>query len=342
MYLQIFVSSFIVFLTLFFLFKKSRLLNDNVETSKHKKLVFSKNSPIIIGGIYLLIIIFFYFPDHLLKLKIIGLLILSLGLFSDKNVISNPTTRLIIQIIILFSFVLIEDLYIKSISVQILDDLLSNHIFNIFFTVFCFAILINGSNFLDGLNILTSGYFLLVLIFLIFLNSQFDIRFDYIDEVKILTIALSIFVFFNLFGYCYLGDGGVYLLSTIIGFILINLFNSNIYISPYFIVLLLWYPAFENLFSLTRRLYLKTKVSNPDKLHLHQLIYRYFILKKIFNKKILNSFTSLIILIYNLLIFSISIKYYFHTKTLLALIILNLIIYILLYNFLSKKFVSKK
>jgi UDP-N-acetylmuramyl pentapeptide phosphotransferase/UDP-N-acetylglucosamine-1-phosphate transferase len=226
--------------------------------------------------------------------------------------------------------------------VQILDDLLSNHIFNIFFTVFCFAILINGSNFLDGLNILTSGYFLLVLIFLIFLNSQFDIRFDYIDEVKILIIALSIFVFFNLFGYCYLGDGGVYLLSTIIGFILINLFNSNIYISPYFIVLLLWYPAFENLFSLTRRLYLKTKVSNPDKLHLHQLIYRYFILKKIFNKKILNSFTSLIILIYNLLIFSISIKYYFHTKTLLALIILNLIIYILLYNFLSKKFVSKK
>ena len=36
-----------------------------------------------------------------------------------------------IQIIILFSFVLIEDLYIKSVSVQILDDLLNNHIFNI-------------------------------------------------------------------------------------------------------------------------------------------------------------------------------------------------------------------
>ena len=342
MYLQIFVNSFLVFLVMFFLFKKSHLLNDNVEISKHKKLVFSKDSPIIIGGIYLFTIVFFYFPDEFLKLKIISLLILLLGLFSDKNIISNTTTRFIIQIIILITFVIIEDVYIKSVSVEILDDLLSNHILNLFFTVFCFAVLINGSNFLDGLNILISGYFLMVLIFLIFLNNQYDIRFDNIGEVKILIIALTIFVMFNLFGYCYLGDGGVYLLSSIVGFILLDLFNSNIYISPYFVVLLLWYPAFENLFSLTRRLYLKTKISNPDKLHLHQLIYRYFKLKKTFDKRISNSLVSILILIYNFLIFSISIKYYFHTKTLLAFIILNLTIYIVLYNFLSKKLVSKK
>ena len=342
MYLQIFVNSFLVFLVMFFLFKKSSLLNDNVEISKHKKLVVSKDSPIIIGGIYLFTIVFFYFPDEFLKLKVISLLILLLGLFSDKNIISNSTTRFIIQIIILITFVIIEDVYIKSVSIEILDNLLSNHILNLFFTVFCFVVLINGSNFLDGLNILISGYFLMVLIFLIFLNNQYDIRFDSIGEVKILIIALTIFVMFNLFGYCYLGDGGVYLLSTIVGFILLDLFNSKIYISPYFVVLLLWYPAFENLFSLLRRLYLKTKISNPDKLHLHQLIYRYFILKKVFDRKISNSLTSILILVYNFLIFAISIKYYFHTKTLLAFIILNLTIYIVLYNFLSKKLISKK
>ena len=47
--------------------------------------------------------------------------------------------------------------------------------------------------------------------------------------------------------------------------------------------ILLWYPAFENLFSLIRRSF-KKNVSEADKLHLHQLIFRY-LNKKIFNKK---------------------------------------------------------
>jgi UDP-N-acetylmuramyl pentapeptide phosphotransferase/UDP-N-acetylglucosamine-1-phosphate transferase len=54
-----------------------------------------------------------------------------------------------------------------------------------------------------------------------------------------------------------MGDSGSYLIAIIIGIYLIKFYELNILISPYYIALLLWYPAFENLFSLVRRL--KTK-----------------------------------------------------------------------------------
>ena len=51
--------------------------------------------------------------------------------------------------------------------------LLSNDYFNIFFTVFCLAILLNGSNFLDGLNGLISGYYLMSISSLLILENLY-------------------------------------------------------------------------------------------------------------------------------------------------------------------------
>ena len=57
-----------------------------------------------------------------------------------------------------------------------------------------------------------------------------------------------------MFNQFFLGDSGAYFLSFFIGFILIEIYNANLKISPYFIILLLWYPCFENLFSIIRKL----------------------------------------------------------------------------------------
>ena len=54
-----------------------------------------------------------------------------------------------------------------------MNSLLSNDIFNIFFTVFCLAVLLNGSNFLDGLNGLISGYYLIIILSLLFLKNLY-------------------------------------------------------------------------------------------------------------------------------------------------------------------------
>jgi len=74
-------------------------------------------------------------------------------------------------------------------------------------------------------------------------------------------------------------------------------------VSPYYIVALLWYPAYENLFSIIRKKILKKSPSVPDNKHLHQLIYLY--LDKSFNidKNLSNTLSGILICLYNLFYF---------------------------------------
>ena len=58
---NIFLTIFIFFLNYFF--KKTNLLNENLEYSVHKDIGSTNNSPILIGGIYFFLIIFI-FPQH--------------------------------------------------------------------------------------------------------------------------------------------------------------------------------------------------------------------------------------------------------------------------------------
>ena len=73
-----------------------------------------------------------------------------------------------------------------------------------------------------------------------------------------------------------MGDNGAYSLGFLIGFILIEIYNSNKEISPYFIVLLLWYPCFEILFSIIRKILFKINPLKPDTGHLHQKLFVFF------------------------------------------------------------------
>ena len=66
----------------------------------------------------------------------------------------------------------------------------------------------------------------------------------------------------NFFGKLLTGDGGAYLISFITGYFLIDLANSSERVSPYFVACLLWYPAYENLFSIIRK---KVKATNRQR-----------------------------------------------------------------------------
>ena len=70
----------------------------------------------------------------------------------------------------------------------------------------------------------------------------------------------------------------------------LDFYSNNDSISPYFICLLLWYPAFENLFSIIRRFSLKNNIEQADQGHLHQIIYTKFKDIDFINKKYLNTF----------------------------------------------------
>ena len=163
-----------------------------------------------------------------------------------------------------------------------------------------------------------------------------------VEFLKIVFLALIIFYFFNILGFVYLGDSGSYLIAFIIGVHLIELNEIEYSISPYYIVALLWYPAFENLFSLSRRFLKKISVSNADNMHFHQLLFLYIKSKKIFSKKILNSTSSLIILSLNIPGIVLSNLYISKSVPLLKIIFINIFFYLLIYYFLAKSLKRKK
>jgi UDP-N-acetylmuramyl pentapeptide phosphotransferase/UDP-N-acetylglucosamine-1-phosphate transferase len=325
----------LLLITFNYLFKYYNFLVDKKELA-HKSFTSKSLVPVSSG---FLIATYLIVSSNNYYITIFFILIFILGVFSDLLLIVKPLKKFLIQFFIIIIFLLFTKTSILLTKVFFIDFFIQNKIFSILFTCFCLLILINGTNFLDGINTLVCGYYILIILTILYMGSHNKINYNFSDFYYLLLVLLVIF-FFNFFSKTYLGDSGSFLLSFLIGCYLINLCNINLsltkYISPIFILLLLWYPAFENLFSIIRKVLSKKKPSEPDNLHLHHLLFSY-LNKKIKNKKIINSLTAVIINCYNLLIFSLSVKFYSKTNILSYLVISNMLTYIFFYFFLLKK-----
>ena len=100
----------------------------------------------------------------------------------------------------------------------------------------------------------------------------------------------------------YLGDHGAYLAAFIISILLIEISKINHIVSPFYVANLLWYPAFENFFSIIRKIIQKKSPMSPDNHHLHQLLFSYFNKNRNFNKVFVNSLTACVINSFNFII----------------------------------------
>ena len=129
---------------------------------------------------------------------------------------------------------------------------------------------------MDGVNTLVVGYYILVILSILYLGFYNEINYNFNNYYNLLLVLL-ILLLFNALSKIYLGDSGVFLLSFAIGHYLIDFSNNNLevdkFVSPIFIMLLLWYPAFENLFSILRKKYNKVSPYEPDTKHLHHLLF---------------------------------------------------------------------
>ena len=322
-------------------YKRTVKFKDKKEISKHKSFINQKFSPPFSGGILFLLTILIFFPNENLQLKLFLLLIFLIGFFSDLNFLKSPNLRFFFQLFVVISFVVYQDIFIQSVRIEFIDKMFENYLIKIIFTSFCILILINGSNFIDGVNTLTIGYYFLVLFFITFVSIDFETSKLDLDLLYILLFALGLLFILNFLELLYLGDNGAYLISFLVGIFLIDLANNNLLISPYYIMNLLWYPAYENLFSIIRKLRNRKSALEPDNHHLHQLILIY--LKKRFkNIKIANSLTGCSINFYNIFIFFLATIDYSSTKYQLVLAFTSLVIYNVLYIALKEKKIKAK
>lgn len=324
---------FIIFLpvlifALIFFCKKYSVLN-SFSGDLHQKFV-EKNDVPLLGGLLSLFGFIFYFYYLEFSILFFFIIMFILGVMADLKLLKSPLLRFLIQSILVFSFIFANQISIEDIRVNLINDLLKYNLFNYFFVFLSLMVIINGSNFIDGLNTLLLGYYLIISYFILNLglldnNLLIKENFDY------WILFLSIIFLFNFFKKIFMGDGGAYLLGFIYGYFLIEIYTNNPSISPFFILMLIWYPCFEILFSVIRKLNFNKSPIKPDTKHLHQMIY-YFLLKKIkINKKYLNSFSANLINIFNFLIIFFASQDINNTQYQVILIIISIIIYIFTY-----------
>ena len=275
----------------------------NFTGDNHQIFTNDKNIPLI-GGIALIIPALLVNPNNYF-LNLFLILIFSIGFFSDTKVLISPKLRFLFQLIIIIFSIYILKLEISSSRLIFFDNLLESSSFNLLFTAFCLLILINGSNFIDGLNSLLVTYMSIVIYTLIKLNFVPEII-NYQNNLNYFLTFLIILMFLNFKNLLMLGDAGAYILSFFIGYLIINCHISNPNISPYFFITLLWYPCYENLFSIIRKFKNKLSPLIPDNNHLHQLIYVRFKKKIIKSQLIANNISSLLISFVNFIIILIS------------------------------------
>ena len=332
---------FVVLITLIlnFILKRFNILIDQINISNHKSFINGHKTVPLSGGLIFFLILIFFLPENYKHLNILIFFIFLTGLLSDLNILHSPIFRIIFQIIIIILYLLLFNNFVTSIRINFFDALLNIFFVKLFFTLFCILVLINGTNFIDGVNTLVIGYFILVFSNILYLSNLNNFDLD-ILLVSTCLISLSVIYIFNFFGKMFLGDGGSYLISFVAGVILIKFSNDNYLVSPYYIMALLWYPAYENLFSIIRKKILKKSPSTPDNEHLHQLIFLY--LNKSFNidKNLSNLLSGILICLYHLLYFFIIFDSYFYTVTLVYCVFFNVLFYNLLYFFLITKLIK--
>ena len=339
---MMFFYFYILLVILLSLIFKKRGMFLNYSGDTHQFFSNKKNIPLT-GGFFILIPIVFFLNDLFINCFIVSIYLI--GFFSDRKTLVSPKKRFLIQCLLILLFVAIFDIKINSSRIELFDILLNNKFFAIFFSAFCLLILINGSNFIDGLNGLLISSTIIILFTLTKLNL-IDNSIISDESIHLVIFILLLVLILNIFNVLMLGDSGAYLIGFFIGFLIISSHRSNPEISPYFFISLIWYPCFENLFSILRKLNREFSPLKPDSKHLHQLVL--FFLSKKFDLKLIlsNNLSSGIICFFNFLIIHISTlnsgSTIFQVKLIVTSIIFYIVSYMILFKFYKSSLIFKK
>jgi UDP-N-acetylmuramyl pentapeptide phosphotransferase/UDP-N-acetylglucosamine-1-phosphate transferase len=158
-------------------------------------------------------------------------------------------------------------------NIPIISYLLEFDVFVIVFFTLALVGLMNGANFIDGMNGLATLFFLGAgcgCITLAMIANDMEALTTIIPWL----ILMVCFLIFNFpYGKFFLGDSGAYLLAILLGTWVIDFFGRHQDISSWNAVLILIYPVLEVIYSAIRKISQGKSPFYPDRHHLHIKIY---------------------------------------------------------------------
>ena len=220
----------------------------------------SHKGTIIRGGgvvFYVAYLLWFIMNGYQYPMIFAGLTIMALTSFADDIHSISPKVRLVLQFAAII--VMLYETHVFNLPLQPL----------LLLSVACVGS-INIYNFMDGVNGMTGGYSLIVLLALLYVNNYYQ---EFIDN-DLLIYVLMADVFFCLFNFrrkakCFAGDVG----SLSMGFIIIFLVLKLIFASGHmhWIAFVAVYMVDGGL-TILHRLMLRENILKPHKKHSYQIM----------------------------------------------------------------------
>lgn len=239
--------------TYILLAKRLRIVDRPHHQSSHKGVVVRG------GGIVFYMTYLLWFLESGMQYPMIfaGLSIIALTSFADDVHSISPKVRMVLQFIAMMVM------------------LYETHVFDLIFrnmlllSIACVGA-VNIYNFMDGVNGMTSGYSLVIILTLMFVNQYVDQFIDMRLLVYIL-MAVLIFGFFNFRqkAICFAGDVGSLSIGFIIIFLLLKLIFKTAHI--YWMAFVVVY-AVDGGLTILHRMLLRENVLLPHKKHAYQIM----------------------------------------------------------------------
>ena len=249
----------------------------------HKKKISLIGGTIVMLNIFFLLFIdfafqikffdFFQSTTEIFSFLVVLFLFFILGFYDDKYKI-KPYVKFFLSILISICYVFTnKNIIVDSFSISIYEYRIFLEVFSVLFTVFCIIVLINSLNFYDGINGQLLIFFLIMFSYLLFKTNRFEFY-------SLIIIIILFCLFLNLNNQMFLGDNGVYVMSTILITSIIyehNVYKNFIYADEIFFLLLL--PGIDLIRLTVVRLMNGKNPFYGDRNHIHHLmIKRYSLL----------------------------------------------------------------
>lgn len=165
--------------------------------------------------------------------------------------------------------------WLNSVQIFGIDNLmLAYPLVAIFITCFAVSGVANSFNIIDGYNGLSGMVAVIILSGITYVAFQVGDHSIMIAALAMIGALLGFLVWNYPRGLIFLGDGGAYLVGFWVAELCVLLTARHPEVSKWFPLLLCFYPIFETLFTIYRRVIIKNSHPGmPDASHLHQLIY---------------------------------------------------------------------
>jgi UDP-GlcNAc:undecaprenyl-phosphate GlcNAc-1-phosphate transferase len=250
----------------------------------------------------------------------LALALFFIGIADDIKNISAWIKLGLTFLILLIFFKIFQNYSITTLNFSILNKQINLGVnLSLFFSALCIALLLNAFNMTDGTNGLFLGISIICFSYIFFSYSKFY------PLLIFLILILFILFFLNLKNFFFMGDSGVYLITTILGISTITAYKSELSSIKTVeeIFLLFCIPGIDMFRLFLTRILNKKNPFKADKNHFHHLL----------KNKISSSWS--IVIYFLVIIIGLLLKYININVTICILILLIIYFYLLWY--LKKK-----